>query len=111
MEEDKKGDILKYLKPLTHLIQSLGNPESPRRDWGILMVISITLVVIFVSFSIFLFINITTGTIFTVAPEQGKSATTVNRSDLKDTLVVYRNKKDRYENLLRASPKVVDPSL
>lgn len=81
------------------------------RDWEIIFSVFIAFILVSALFSVYLFLQINKGEIFTVRQNGNVSLDTINRTLLEDTLLFFENKQQRFIEMNKNKPRFVDPSL
>lgn len=82
---------------------------NPYRDWSIVLVVFILVVIAFLLWSGFLFWRIETGQLFMGERKESSYTQIFNRSDLQVTLLEYQERSLLYENLLEESINLESP--
>lgn len=84
--------------------------EKPQNDWRLILVSNFIILIIFIVFSFYLFIQISEDDIFISEVEDGALIDSLNRSLLNDTLDDFREKSSFFEGIQNNRPKVIDPT-
>lgn len=83
---------------------------SQEADWKIIFISTVILVTLVIALSVFIFIKIDKGEIFSVK-ETIRDGEGLDLSLLRDTVSYYENKTLEFEKIKSSKPEGIDPSL
>ncbi len=83
---------------------------TPYRDWVALLYVSGVFIFIAAAIGFYLFIEINSGEIFGVSPEENAAVRTINKKLLNQTLADYAKKEKEFNDIMVKTPALVDPS-
>ena len=82
----------------------------PYRDWGILMLACLLVIILFILISAYLFLKIRSGELIVATPDTSISTKTINAKALREDLTFFRARETIYNQLLDEAPDVRDPA-
>ena len=105
-------NILKFFKETNWKIKSpkFTFGTGPEADWKIIFISAITLVVLAITLSIYMYIKIDKGEIFTIDKTKEGEKHVLNIDLLKETVSYYQDKYLKFESIDRVNTSIVDPS-
>ncbi len=84
--------------------------QDPRKDWEKLVILFLTINLLTIGWSAYLFWQINQGDIFEVASAPTVGADAATRDNLKNILTIYDAKEKQFEALRLAKPTTIDPT-
>lgn len=96
-----------------HKAHSRGGSQilTPYRDWAVLLLGSVALLLVAVLWSLYLFSSILSGAAFQDVSIMPSKADTINNEKLDEALLYFEEKRLRTEDLSTRVPNIPDPSL
>lgn len=88
-----------------------GSPHNTSRDWRILLLIGLVLLVVFVGFAIWTFTEIDSGDFVSASDDSSRSQpVTLNREQLNQAVADFQKKRATYDLLRDRQPEIPNPA-
>jgi|GEM_PF-1840681 len=103
-------DRLKLHRTAGSALSATHRLMAPLRDWYILLVVFLTIVISALGLGAYLFIEVNRGgLLFTPQSSGGSQVDTIDRSVLRETLLYFEGQTTEFENLRKEAPSVQSP--
>lgn len=100
---------MKYIEKLSHFLKALVHPYA-LRDWYIVIVVSLLVLVLLVGISVHFFFGIRSGSIVSTPAPENTRTLSVSREKLQEAVSIFETKQVNYDSGNVRTPDVSDPS-